>query len=304
MKALIDWSQERRRKLRWIYGLAIARVVRSENDSAKVGDHVCGMLRTYPSSIDLTLVGYELISLPAYQHYVVKPDLQSSYLTVLNNHAEIPWSAYLGVVGLAGMTAYMGWKAHVKAKQGETIFVSTAAGAVGSLVVQLAKLEGLRVIASSGSSDRVAFTKEIGADVAFNYKEEDTDAVLKREGPIDLYWDNVGGKTLDAALEHAAMNARFIECGMISTQFGVNDGVKNLLQVITKSISMFGVNVVELTPKHIADFYETVPKLVKEGKVKHREVRFDGLGKVDEALVRTMNGTLNGTKAVVFLGDD
>ncbi|KAJ3536719.1 hypothetical protein NMY22_g5906 [Coprinellus aureogranulatus] len=250
-----------------IYGLAVARVVRSENDSVKVGDHVYGML--------------------PYQHYVVKPDLQSSYLTVLNNHADIPWSAYLGVVGLAGMTAYMGWKAHVKAKQGENIFISAAAGAVGSLVVQLAKLDGLRVIASSGSPERVAFTKEIGAEVAFNYKEEDTDAVLQREGPIDLYWDNVGGKTLDLALKHAAMGARFIECGMISTQFG------NLLQVITKSISMFGVNVVELTPKHIADFYDTVPSLVKKGKVKHREVRFDGLGKVDEALVRTMNGTLN-----------
>ncbi|KAJ7448744.1 hypothetical protein FB451DRAFT_1288482, partial [Mycena latifolia] len=83
------------------------------------------------------------------------------------------------------------------------------------MVIQLAKRDGLKVIAPAGSEVKVEFMK-IGADVAFDYKMTDTRKVLAREGPIDMYWDNVGGEVLDVALEHTAINARFLECGMIS----------------------------------------------------------------------------------------
>ncbi|TEB24772.1 alcohol dehydrogenase [Coprinellus micaceus] len=259
-------------------------VVRSETGDVKVGDHICG-------------------ALPA-QNYVVKPGLEAGLL-VIQNQYNIPLSAYLGVAGLAGMTAWMAWKEFIgTAKKGSTVFVSTAAGAVGSFVVQLAKLDGCKVIASTGSADRVAYIKEFGADVAFNYKEESTDEVLDKEGPLDIYWDNVGTKTLDSALAHAATNARFISCGMISAYDTRDATVKNLLQLIAKSITIYGLNVATLIPKWAAEFFTEVPKLVAEGKVKFKEHRFEGLASFDDAFVGTMNGTINGTKAIIVVGSE
>lgn len=91
-------------------------------------------------------------------------------------------------------------------------YIAGDLGPVGSFVVQLAKADGLKVIASAGSEEKIAFAKSIGADVVFNYKTTNTAEVLEKEGPIDVYWDNVGGATLDAALANAAMSARFIVC--------------------------------------------------------------------------------------------
>ena len=148
----------------------------------------------------------------------------------------LPWSLYTGVLGMPGastmarcssltnsrlynegQTAYLGWKGYSKAKAGETAFVSTAAGAVGSLVVQLAKRDGLRVVASSGSDDKAAYASECGADVSFNYKKDEVWDVLAREKKgVDVYFDNVGGEHLDAAFASANRFARFIICGMPS----------------------------------------------------------------------------------------
>lgn len=122
---------------------------------------------------------------------------------------------------IPGQTAYYGWKLYSKAKAGETAFVSTAAGAVGSLVVQLAKRDGLRVVASSGSAEKVAYATECGADVSFNYKDEKVwDVLAREEKGIDVYFDNVGGEHLDAALASANRMGRFIECGMASQYNG------------------------------------------------------------------------------------
>lgn len=130
-------------------------------------------------------------------------------------------------------------------KKGETIFVSAASGAVGSIVGQLAKREGLRVIGSAGSDEKVAFIKnELGFDEAFNYKTESPWTALRKYAPngIDIYYDNVGGETLDAVLENANDFARLVECGMIS-QYNIKDkndvyGVKNLMNVISKRLTM------------------------------------------------------------------
>lgn len=117
---------------------------------------------------------------------------------------------------MPGKTADFGWKELSLAKKGEVAFVTAGAGPVGQLVIQLAKLDGLKVIASAGSDEKVEYLKTLGADVAFNYKTSKTAEVLDKEGPINVYWDNVGGETLEAAIDHAAVGARFIECGMIS----------------------------------------------------------------------------------------
>ncbi|KJA24392.1 hypothetical protein HYPSUDRAFT_1077039 [Hypholoma sublateritium FD-334 SS-4] len=256
-------------------------VLRSENSNVKAGDHVYGML--------------------AHANYTIQKDL--SMLQVFENPNNLSWSTFLGVLGMPGKTAFMAWKEYSSAKKGETVFVSTGAGPVGSLVIQLAKIDGLKVIGSAGSDDKVQFMKDIGADVAFNYKTTNIKEVLQKEGPIDIYWDNVGGETLDAALENANLGARFIECGMIS---GYNSGgaiTKSLFHVVSKSISMFGFIVSRLEPKWSKDFFATIPALVAAGEIKHREDVYKGLDKVGDGLLAVQKGT-NKAKLIIHVADN
>ncbi|KAF9554607.1 NAD(P)-binding protein [Agrocybe pediades] len=267
-----------------LYSFGVGVVIRSENASAKAGDHVYGILD--------------------HANYNIKKDLSSTGLEILDNANNLPWSAYLGVLGMPGKTSYYAWKEYSKAKKGETVFVSTGAGPVGSLVIQLAKRDGLKVIGSAGSEEKVQFMKEIGADVAFNYKTTSTKEVLAREGPIDIYWDNVGGETLDAALEAMAVNGRIIVCGMIS---GYNNqhatGIKNLFHVIAKSLTINGFVVFRLEDKHGADFRREIPPLVASGEIKHKEHVWNGLEAVGDVILAVQKG-INKAKAVVHVADD
>ncbi|KAG6846853.1 hypothetical protein H0H93_011438, partial [Arthromyces matolae] len=184
-------------------------------------------------------------------------------------------------------TAFYGWKEFSKAKKGETVFVTSGGGAVGSMVIQLAKLEGLKVIATAGSDEKVDFMKSIGADVAFNYKTTDTAEILAKEGPIDIYWDNIGGPILDQALAAANTHSRFI----------------NLFNVITKAISMNGVNIPLLAPKYFMEFFTTVPALVASGELKYSEEVTDGLESVGDVLLGLQKGE-NKAKSVVKVADN
>ncbi|KAF8996531.1 alcohol dehydrogenase [Cyathus striatus] len=265
-----------------IYNYAVGVVVRSEKEGIKKGDHVYGLLQ---------FVNYSIVS-----------STEANELRVLDNKHNLPWSVYVGAAGMPGKTAYMAWKEYSHAKEGETVFVSSGGGPVGSLVIQLAKRAGCRVIGSAGSDDKVSFMKECGADVVFNYKTEDVKKVLKREGGIDIFWDNVGGETLDAALEASKLNGRFIECGMIS---GYNTGgavCKNLFHVVSKSLSINGFIVHRLYPKYETQFYDEVPKLLAEGQLKYREHVWEGLDKAGEAILAVQKG-LNKAKAVVKVAD-
>ncbi|KAJ8514987.1 hypothetical protein ONZ45_g7524 [Pleurotus djamor] len=165
-------------------------------------------------------------------------------------------------------TAYLGWKAFAKPKKGEVAFVSSGAGTVGSVVAQLAKLDGLKVIASVGSDDKVKLLESLGVDVAFNYKTTKISDVLAEHGPIDLYWDNVGGETLEAALGAANRYARFIECGMLSS--------------------------LPANPYFI--------KLIANGSLKAIEDIQEGFEKGGEALVESMAGH-NGGKVILKIAD-
>ncbi|TFK22718.1 alcohol dehydrogenase [Coprinopsis marcescibilis] len=263
-----------------ITGYGVGVVVRSEQSDVKPGDHLYGML--------------------AYQNYSVLSSLTG--YRVINNKHNIPLSYYVGILGMPGKTAFMAWKEYSHAKKGEIAFVSAGAGPVGSFVIQLAKLAGMKVIGSAGSADKVEFMKSIGADVAFNYKTENTLAVLNKEGPIDVFWDNVGGETLDAALAAANVHARFIECGMIA---GYNNGgqpVKNLMYVVGKSITMTGFIVGRIENKYNDEFYATVPELVASGKLKYREHVYEGLASAGQALVDIQKG-VNKAKAVVKVAE-
>ncbi|GLB39900.1 putative N-terminal domain of oxidoreductase [Lyophyllum shimeji] len=256
-------------------------VVRSELPGVNPGDHLYGFF--------------------THEEYSVRNNL-SGLMKITNEH-NLPWSVYVGAAGMPGKTAYMAWKEYSRAKKGETAFVTTGGGPVGSLVIQLAKLDGLKVIASAGSDEKVEFMKSIGADVAFNYKTTSTADVLAKEGPIDVYWDNVGGETLDQALLAANEGARFIECGMIS---GYNTGgqpIRNLIMVVAKSISMNGFIVARLQPKYDAEFYATIPAKLASGELKYTEEIWDGLEKVGDAILAVQKGT-NKAKVVIKVADE
>ncbi|KAF8996534.1 alcohol dehydrogenase [Cyathus striatus] len=264
-----------------IDGYAIGVVVRSEKEGFKKGDHVYG---------GLSFVNYTVVT-------------NTASLRIIENKYNLPWSVFVGAAGMAGKTAYMAWKEHPHAKAGETLFVSTGAGPVGSIVIQLAKREGLRVIASTGSDEKLQFMKDCGADVVFNYKTNNTQEVLEREGGIDVYWDNVGGDTLAAALEAAKLGARFISCGMISGYNGDGVGVKNLYHIFAKSLSINGFIVSRLYHKYDTQFYNEVPRLLAEGKLKFREHLWEGLEKTGESILAVQKG-LNVGKAVIKVADD
>ncbi|KAJ7206293.1 hypothetical protein GGX14DRAFT_522436 [Mycena pura] len=262
-------------------GGGIGVVLRSELAGVAAGAHVRG-------------------SLP-HQQYVVAPGL--TMLEVLERDPRLPWSVYIGVAGMPGETSYMGWREYSRAKQGEVAFVTAGAGPVGSMVIQIAKQDGLKVIASAGSEEKVAFMKKIGADVAFNYKTTDTRAVLEKEGPVDVYWDNVGGDTLDAAMQFASNHARFIECGQIS---GYNTGpqpMKNPTLIVSKSLSINGFIVGNLYPKYKAEFAaEVVPRLAR-GEYKFTEDVTRGLDRLGDALLAVLKGENTG-KAVVVVAEE
>ena len=185
------------------YGVGI--VLRSENAQVKAGDHVYGTFRECSVHTSLLLLTYSRL---AFVQYFILPSLDG--FRVLENKEGLPWSVYLGVAGMPGQTAWAAWKEYARVQPGDVVFVTAAAGPVGSFVVRLAKADGLKVIASAGSDEKCAFVKSIGADVVFNYKKQKPADVLAREGPINIYWDNVGGESLDAALQYAAKGARFL----------------------------------------------------------------------------------------------
>ncbi|KZP04315.1 NAD-P-binding protein [Athelia psychrophila] len=263
------------------FGVSV--VLRSDNPAFKAGDH---------------LYGYAL-----FQEYIVTDKVE--YYRKIENKEGLPWSVYVGAAGMPGKTAWFAWKEWANSKKGETVFVTAGAGPVGSFVIQLAKLEGLKVIASAGSAEKVAFLKELGADVAFNYKTESTKEVLEREGPINIYWDNVGGETLDLALANAAPSggARFIECGMISVYNGTPYPLQNAINIVSRQISMHGFIVGSLAHKYDELFYAEVPAKLASGAIKYTEDRTLGLERVGEAILDVQTGKNTG-KSVIIVAEE
>ncbi|XP_050237894.1 2-alkenal reductase (NADP(+)-dependent)-like [Mercurialis annua] len=215
---------------------------------------------------------------------------------------DLPLSYYLGILGMPGLTAYAGFYEICSPKKGEFVFVSAASGAVGQLAGQFAKLAGCYVVGSAGSKDKVDLLKnKFGYDEAFNYKEEpDLDAALKRYFPegIDIYFENVGGKMLDAVLLNMKLRGRISVCGMIS-QYNLEqpEGVHNLMQLIPKRIRMEGFLVPDyfhLYPKYV----EMVLPYIKQGKVVYIEDVSDGLENAPAALIRLFTGSNIGKQIV------
>lgn len=214
-----------------------------------------------------------------------------------------PLQAYLGPLGFPGLAAYAGFLRLGEPKPGETVFVSAAAGAVGSLVAQIARIKGNRVIASAGSPDKIDWLlKEAGVDAVINYKtEKDITAALAKAAPngIDIYFDNVGGDHLEAAITNANDFARFALCGMIAQYNGEPVGPRNIYAVIEKSLKLQGFiasNHLDLWP----DFQRDMKQWITDGRIKWKETVVEGLENSPKAFLDIFAGA-NAGKMLVKL---
>jgi NADPH-dependent curcumin reductase len=219
--------------------------------------------------------------------------------------AGVPLEAGLALFGHIGMTAYFGITDVGKAKAGETVLVSGAAGAVGSLAGQIAKLSGCRVVGIAGSEAKCQWlTSELGFDAAINYKATDVGQALQRHCPagIDVYFENVGGQILDAALTHLNLRARIALCGMISDYVREEGhGITNLRQLIFKRARIEGFLVLDYVPR-AAEAMDALGRWLQEGKLKYRVDWVDGLENAPTAINRLLEGA-NVGKVVIRVSE-
>ncbi|MEW1753003.1 NADP-dependent oxidoreductase [Streptomyces angustmyceticus] len=264
-------------------GGAVGEVIASRDDSLAVGDHV------------LHGLGWrEYAVLDAKRAAKVDPSLA-------------PLTAYLGVLGMPGLTAYAGLLEVASFKEGDAVFVSGAAGAVGSEVGQIAKLKGAsRVIGSAGSDEKVKLlVEEYGFDAAFNYKNGDVAKQLKEAAPegIDVYFDNVGGDHLEAAISSLNVHGRAAICGMISMYNATepSPAPRNLAMVIGKRLRLQGL----LVSDHAAlqsQFVEEVSAWIRSGELKYSETKVAGIENGVEAFLGLLRGENTGKMIVSLAG--
>ncbi|MDP9421907.1 MAG: NADP-dependent oxidoreductase [Pseudomonadota bacterium] len=223
--------------------------------------------------------------------------------SALNKLPAIPGvepQAFLGNLGLTGGTAYFGLLEAASAKEGDIVFVSAAAGAVGSAVVQIAKARGMTVIGSAGGADKCDFVRSLGADAVIDYKSGPVLKQLAEAAPkgIDVYFDNVGGDHLDAALAIARKDARFAICGMIE---GYNEAhptcLKYIMRIIAMRIRLQGFIYTDYLTK-LGDFYSDMGGWLASGQVKSRDTVMEGLDRTLDAFLGLFSGANTGKMLV------
>ncbi|KAG8533827.1 uncharacterized protein KY384_001568 [Bacidia gigantensis] len=270
----------------------VAEVLKSSNSMFKPGDLVTGMMSTEEFSI-----------IPSQE--------ASTMIRKLDNPYNLDPKLYLGALGMPGLTAYSSFYAIGEPKREETIFISSASGAVGQIVGQLAKHEGLTVIGSVGSQEKLDFiTKDLQFDAGFNYKEEPATDALKRLAPkgIDIYYENVGGEQLDAALMAMNNYGRIVACGMISQYNAASAeeryGVKNLPAIVSKRLKMQGFIVGDagMGPNYSADHQKNVAKWISDGSFKTQQSVTIGIDKAVSGLLGMLKGE-NFGKAILQIAE-
>lgn len=260
-------------------GGVVGRVLRSNDPSLSYGDYVEGFL--------------------GWQKYGIAPAKQLRKL----DPAAGPLSAALSVMGMPGLTAYFGLLDICKPKRGETVVVSGAAGAVGSIVGQIARLKGCQVVGIAGTDAKVKWlTEELGFDSAFNYKTApDIYAKVKDlcSKGIDCYFDNVGGTITDAVFGLLNPNARIAICGQISQYNNVKPelGPRNLSQILVKTATVRGFLVMQYLDQAREALIE-MGGWLREGKLKYRETFVDGLANAPQAFLGILQGDNTGKMLV------
>ncbi len=211
-----------------------------------------------------------------------------------------PPQAFLANLGLTGATGYFGLFDVASAKEGDIVFVSAAAGAVGSAVVQMAKARGMTVIGSAGGADKCEFARSLGADEVIDYKAGPVVKSLVAAAPkgIDVYFDNVGGDHLDAAFAVARQNARFAICGMIdSYNSGEPACFRYIMRVIAMRIRVAGFIYTDYLPR-IGEFYRDMGGWLASGAVKDRDTVVEGLDNTPDAFLGLFSGANTGKMLV------
>jgi NADPH-dependent curcumin reductase CurA len=262
-----------------LFGGAIGRIEASNNEKFAVGDVVHNQL--------------------GFRDFAVS---NGEGLRKVKPEADIPLSAYMSVMGGTGLTAYQGIVDVAKVKEGEQVFVSAAAGAVGSIAAQIAKIKGCYGVGSAGSDDKVAWLKDdLGLDAAFNYKAGPVNKSLRGLTPkgLDAYFDNVGGEHLDAALAVMNVRGRVAACGMISgyNEHGAKTSVHNLANIIYGRISILGFVVFDFM-HFMPQFQAEMAGWIREGKIKYRETILKGIDEAPHAMVGLMRGENTGKMLV------
>ena len=254
--------------------IAVGRVTASQHAGYAVGDHVTGLLGV--------------------QEYAIS---NGQGLTKVDP-ALAPLPLFIGALGMPGLTAYFGLLDVGQPKAGETVVVSGAAGAVGMLVGQIARIKGARVVGIAGGADKCRYlVEELGFDAAIDYKNEDVAAALKQHCPdgVDVYFDNVGGEILDAVLTRLALHARVVICGAIS-QYNNTTAVKgpsNYMQLLVKRATMRGVMVADYYPRAM-EAITAMGGWIAGGKLKTREDVVTGLETFPETYQKLFDGANHG----------
>lgn len=215
----------------------------------------------------------------------------------VENKYNIDLTNWVGPLGLAGMTAWNSFYGLIKPKQGETIWVNAASGAVGEIVVQLAKKEGMRVIGSVSSDDKKEYVLSLGADECFNFNKEKCSDALKRLAPdgLDAVYENVGGDHFQAAIANIKWFGRIIVCGMVAEYNKLPEDrfhVTNLSDIFRKRILIQGFIFWDhnIYPQNIDNFWELMPKWIADGSIKARSTNFEGFDRAQEAFVSLFTG--------------
>jgi len=218
--------------------------------------------------------------------------------------AAAPVSTSLGVLGMPGFTAWYGLFEIGRPKEGETIFVSGAAGAVGSAVAQMARIAGCHVLGSAGSSEKVAWIRELGCDAAFDYRERSPREALADLAPdgIDIYFDNVGGDHLEAAIGALRAYGRVVACGSISRYNDAEPapGPRNMFMVVTKRLRLQGYIITDHGDR-FGEFARQATEWVRDGRLQYRETIVEGIENAPSAFLGLLLGQNIG-KMLVAVG--
>jgi NADPH-dependent curcumin reductase len=261
--------------------IGAGRVLASNDARYAEGDHVVGMFGVQEHAVvdakGLTKADTELAPLPK----------------------------WLNVLGMPGLTAYFGLLDIGRPEPGQTVVVSAAAGAVGSLVGQIAKLQGARAVGIAGGPEKCArLTDEFGFDAAIDYKNDDVRAALREACPdrIDVYFDNVGGEILDAALAQLSFRGRVVICGAIS-QYNADhmEGPRNYMSLLVNNASMTGFVVFHYASRY-AEGARQMGEWFAAGKLRSREDIVPGIERFPEALVKLFEGTNDGKLVLAVAG--
>jgi NADPH-dependent curcumin reductase CurA len=255
---------------------------------------VAGIGEVVESRCDAYSVGDVVTTLTGFQEYtLVRDDVFCTPVTGFDGPEGIDHPAVLSLYGPTGATAYFGMHDVGRPQEGDTVVVSAAAGATGSVAGQIARIAGARVVGIAGGPEKCrTVVEDFGFDDCIDYKSQDLAAALKEHCPdgVDVYFDNVGGAVLDAVLGRLAKNARVVLCGVISSYLsGEHPGPANYVNLLSRTATMQGFNALDEWPR-FDEAYAAIRRWDAEGLLRHRETVLEGL----ESSVEALNGVFTG----------